>query len=107
MKISGDELERFTEVLKQAYRGKERLEVGVLWQNRVMAAVRQMGPVGSMQSFLPTFEHVVWRLAPAASLLTLGLAALSIVMEATFEYDLFQLFLNAIEDSALAHMFGL
>ena len=106
MKTPRDELEKFTQILRQAYQGKERLEVGMQWQNRVMIAIRQIGPVGSARPFMPTFEHLVWRLAPATSLLTLVLAALSVAMNVVVEYDLFQLFLNAIEESALAHIFG-
>ena len=106
MKISGNELEKLFGILKQAYHEKENFEVGVQWQDRVMAAVRQMGPVESVPRFMPTFEHLVWRLAPVTSLLTLGLAAIAIVMDAVVEYDLLQLFLNAVEDSTLAHLFG-
>lgn len=103
---SGNELEKLTNILRQAYLGKERFEVGDQWQNSVMARIRQMGPLGSVPRFLPTFEQLVWRLAPAASLLTLGLAALSIATDFIVEYDLFQLILSAVEDSTLAHLFG-
>jgi len=106
MKSSRNELGRLTNILRQAYLGKERFEVGDQWQSGVMAAIRQMGPVESTPRFLPTFEHLVWRLAPATSLLALGLAALSITIDFVVEYDLFQLLLNAIEDSALTHLFG-
>jgi len=105
MKTSRIDLERLTNILRQAYHGKERFEVGTQWQNGVMAAIRQMRPIESTPSFLPTFEHLVWRLAPATSLLTLALAALSAI-DLVVERDLFQLFLNALEDSALAHIFG-
>jgi hypothetical protein len=107
MKSSGNQLERLTNILRQAYLGKERFEVGDQWQNSVMARIRQMGPIASAPSFLPTFEHLVWRFAPATSLLALALAALSIATDFIFEYDFFQLLLNAVEDSALAHLFGM
>ena len=106
MKSSRNERERLTNILMQAYLGKERFEVGDQWQNSVMARIRQMGPIASAPSFLPTFERLVWRFAPATSLVALGLAALSIAADFIFEYDLFQLLLNAVEDSALAHLFG-
>ena len=106
MKRSGDQRERLTNILRQAYMGKERFEVGDQWQGSVMARIRQMGPVASAPSFLPTFEHLVWRLAPATSLLTLALAALALATDFIVEYDLFQLLLNAVEDSALARLFG-
>jgi hypothetical protein len=106
MKSSGNELEKLASILRQAYLGKERFAVGDRWQNSVMARIREIGPFKSVPRFMPTFEQLVWRLAPAASLLTLGLAALSIATDFIFEYDLFQLILSAIEDSALAHLFG-
>jgi hypothetical protein len=97
MKISGNELEKLFRILKQAYHEKEKFEVGAQWQ---------IGPVESVPRFMPTFEHLVWRLAPVTSLLTLGLAGIAIMMDAVVEYDLFQLFVNAIEDSTLVHLFG-
>jgi hypothetical protein len=106
MKSSRNQLERLTNILRQAYLGKERIEVGDQWQNNVMVRIRQMGPVASAPGFLPTFEQLFWRLAPATSLLTLALAGLSIAIDVVFEYDLFQLLLNAVEDSALVHLFG-
>jgi hypothetical protein len=107
MKGSGDQLERLTNILKQAYLGKERIEVGDQWQNSVMVRIRAMSPIASASGFLPTFEQLFWRLAPATSLLTLALAALSIAIDFVFEYDLFQLLLSAAEDSALVHLFGM
>ncbi len=107
MKSSGNQPERLTNILRQAYLGKERFEVGDQWQNSVMTRIRQMGPLASAPSFLPTFEHLFWRLAPATSLLTLALAALAIATDFIVEYDLFQLLLNAVEDSALVHLFGM
>ena len=106
MKSSGIELERLTTILRQAYLGKERVELGEQWQGSVMTRIREMGPIASVPRFLPTLEHIVWRLAPVTSLMALALAALSIAIDFLFEYDLFQLLLNAVEDSALAHLFG-
>ena len=106
MKSLRIDLERLTNILRQAYLGKERFEVGEQWQGRVMARIRQMGPPASAPRFLPALEHIVWRLAPVTSLVTLGLGALSIAIEYLFEYDLFQLFLSVLEDSALVHLFG-
>jgi len=106
MKIPGNELEKFFRILKQAYCEKEKLEIGSQWQNRVMVCIREMVPAESAPRFMPTFEHLVWRLAPVTSLLTLGLAGIAMMMDAVVEYDLFQLFMNAIEDSTLVHLFG-
>jgi len=106
MKSSRNQLERLTNILRQTYLGRERVEVGDQWQDSVMVRIRAMGPIASAPSFLPTFERLFWRLAPATSLLTLALAGLSIAIDFVFEYDLFQLLLNAVEDSAVVHLFG-
>ncbi len=107
MKRSGIELRKLMGILRQAYQEKEDLPIGTQWQNSVMVRIRHMGPPGSDAAYLPTFEHLVWRLAPASSLLMIGLSALSYAMSSFFEYDLFQLFLNGVEDSAVAHLFGM
>ncbi|HVN24001.1 MAG TPA: hypothetical protein VMT71_08510 [Syntrophorhabdales bacterium] len=106
MKLSGKELEKLTGILREAYRAKERLPVGEQWQDSVMVRIRHMGTCSSAPGYLPTFEHLVWRLAPATSLLMAVLAALSFAMNALFEYDIVQLVLTAVEDSALVHLFG-
>ncbi len=76
------------------------------WQNGVMIRIRQMGPHESVR-YLPTFERLVWRLAPATSLLMAGLTVLSLTMGTVFDYDLYQLFVSAVEDSALARLLGM
>ena len=47
MKTSRHGLEMLAEILRQAYLGKENLEVGNHWQNSVMARIREIGPLNS------------------------------------------------------------
>ncbi len=107
MKLSRQELKKLTLVLQKAYREKESLHVGEEWQSSVMLRIRHLGPPEPVQSYLPTFEHLVWRIAPVTSLLMVGLTGLSLAMNGLFEYDLYQLFLNTVEDSALLHLLGM
>jgi hypothetical protein len=64
MKASRHELEKFAEILRQAYLGKESFEVGNRWQKSVMARVREIGPLNSCHVFRyhsrPNPQHTVF-----------------------------------------------
>ncbi len=106
MKTSSREREKLIAILRQAYWEKENIEIGEQWQKSLMARIRQLGPVECVPDFLPTFGRFAWRLAPLTSLLALGLAALSLELDAIFGYDLFQLLMNALEDLTFTRIFG-
>ena len=105
MQTSGYEPERLTNILRHAYLGKENLEVDREWQRSLMARIRDMGPLEPRHTFLPTFEQLVWRLAPVTCPLVAGLATLLIKLDLTFGYDVVQL-LNGAEELMLAQLFG-
>ena len=69
-------------------------------------ARREIGPLQPEAQFLPSFEQLVWRLAPVISLLALVLIAVFIEIEITSWEDPIQLFVNSAEESMLAHLFG-
>ncbi len=97
--------EKLAELLGQAYRARERIEVGAGWQKSLMARVREIGPLQPEQ-FVPMFERFVWRLAPAMSLVALALLALFVGIEFTSWEDPIQLFVSGAEETMLAHLLG-
>ena len=105
MRTSGQR-EKGEELLRRAYRARERMEVGAGWQKSLMARVREIGPLQPEARSLPTFEQFVWRLAPVISLLALVLIAVFIEIGITSWEDPIQLFVSAAEESMLAHLFG-
>jgi len=105
MKTPGQEV-KLEGLLRQAYRARERMEVGAGWQRSLMARIREIGPFQTEAQFLPSFEQFVWRLAPVISLAALVLIAVFIEIEVTSWEDPIQLFVNGAEESMLAHLFG-
>ncbi|MGD0485978.1 MAG: hypothetical protein ABSB94_02175 [Syntrophorhabdales bacterium] len=98
--------EKLKELLGQAYRARERMEVGARWQKSLMARVREIGPFQPTTRFLPTFERFVWRLAPVVCLLALVLIAAFVEIEVASWEDPIQLFVNGAEESMLSNLFG-
>jgi len=98
--------EKLKELLGQAYRARERMEVGARWQKSLMARVREIGPFQPTTRFLLTFERFVWRLAPVVCLLALVLIAAFVEIEVASWEDPIQLFVNGAEESMLSNLFG-
>ena len=77
------------EILRQAYRGKDNVEVDDHWQDDVMRRIRKLGPTVPAPSLLDTLEQLVWKFAPVACILILGLTALLVHSDFTNEQDIF------------------
>jgi len=107
MKTPGQERERLKEALRRAYLEKENTEVDGRWKTRLMARVREIGPVRP-PGFLPSFQWLVWRLAPVTSplILIMILAALFLRFDAASSYDALQSLVNSVEELTLATIFS-
>lgn len=92
---------KMRKVLAEAYREKENVEVGELWQARVMGHIRSLGPLYPVTSYLQLFEGFVWRLAPVACVLILILAAIFIHMDFISEYEMARIFFEDPVDFSL------
>ena len=102
-----DEHERVKRILRQAYHGKETIEVGDLHPEGIMRRIREFGAIQSTPRFLDTFEPFVWRLAPVVCLLILALTAVLVVFDFSSVHDPFQIFMNGKEELlTLAEIFG-
>ncbi|MGD0228763.1 MAG: hypothetical protein ABSC19_00195 [Syntrophorhabdales bacterium] len=98
--------DRFESLLRHAYRARESAEVAAGWQERLMARIRKIGPLGSETPFLPLFEQFVWRLVPVASVLALVLIAIFITSEITSWADPLQRLIPDMEESMLVQLLG-
>ena len=86
---------------------KENIEVDRQWEGQVMTRIRKMAAFKPRPLFLPTFEHLVWRLVPVASLVLVGLIVFFLEFDLTPEYDLVQLINGAEELMMLPQIFGI
>ena len=106
MKTPGFDDESLMELFRQVYKGKELPEVEKAWRVRLMTRIREMGPPDRRPLFLPSFERLVWRLAPVTALLAIVLSALLINLGLDSAYDAVQLLTRAVEELTLAQLFA-
>jgi hypothetical protein len=106
MSFSKEEQEKLKGILRQAYRGKENLEMGDLWPDSLMHRIREFATIQSAPRFLTMFEQIVWQLAPVISLLILALTGVLLVLDLAPGSDVFQLLMNGKEEITLSQMLG-
>ena len=105
MKDSGHEPGRLRELLRQAYREKENIQVGGQWERNLMSRVRDLTLTESSPGFLPVFAQLVWRVAAVTCPLTVGLLALLVKLDFILGNDVVQL-LSGTEEAMFAQLFG-
>jgi hypothetical protein len=92
-------------ILREAYFGKEHVEVGEQWQVNAMRRIRALGPIPSGANFFLFFEQFVWRLTPATCILIFIFAALLFKLDFTPEYEVFTSLICDTEELSLAQLF--
>jgi hypothetical protein len=101
------ENEFLKKAFQEVYLTKERDEMGDRWQSQVMRRVRQIGPLKSAAGFWPSFERLVWRLAPVCCLLVLLLSVLFMNMDLDRGYDYLGNVTVEMEKPTLSELYGL
>lgn len=96
---------KIRKVFAEAYHEKEKFEIEELWQARVMGHIRSLEPLSPVTSYLQLFEGFVWRLAPAACVLLLILAAIFIHMDFISEYEMARILFEDPVDFSLVLSF--
>jgi hypothetical protein len=95
---------KLRKALAAAYREKEKVEVGELWQVRVMGRIQDLGSPYPKTSFFELFQRFVWRLAPVACILVLLLGTALTQLNFVSDYEMAEMF---IEDPADFSLFAL
>jgi hypothetical protein len=108
MKTPGQKQERLKQALRKAYQEKETIEVGLRWRTRLMAEVREIGPIQPAPGFLPSFQTLVWRLAAVTSPLALILIVVVALIgfDVASSYDAVQTLVNSVEELTLSTIFS-
>lgn len=101
------ENEVLRKALQGAYSAREEGKLGGDWQTKIMGRIRRIGPLRPGPGFWFTFEHLVWRLAPATCLLVLVLAAFIVNTDFDLAYDYLDAVRSEMEKPALVELFGL
>ena len=106
MKARNDKLKILRQAWQQIYCLRDSMTTGNQRRAETMSRIRLIGPLGSRPVFLELFEQMVWRLAPAASLLVVALIVVLFISGLTPETDLFSSFMNEPEELNLAQLIG-
>ena len=104
MKTPGSGREDLRELLRRIYKGKEYAQIDQRWKRGLMTRIREIGPPERGPLFLPSFERLVWRLAPVMALLAIALAALLVNLDANSASDALQMLTRGVEELTLAQL---
>jgi len=102
-----DQHQTLRELLRRAYREKEKVEVGDQWQQEVMRRIGELDEMEASPSYLVMLEQLVWRLVPVTCILIISLTVLLSSFDFISGYDIIQLTMNSTEQITLNQFFGL
>ena len=102
-----DQHQTLRELLRRAYREKEKVEVGAHWQKEVMHRISELSEIEASPSYLVMLEQLVWRLVPGTCILIIGLTVLLSSIDFISGYDVIQITMNSTEQITLNQFFGL
>ena len=107
MNLKREALNKIQRALSSAYKAGEKMEVGDVWEDRVMVRIRGLGPLTSRLGFTALFERYFWRFAPAASLILLILGGvLYQQMDFLSECEMARVFVENRFDDSLFQVLG-
>jgi hypothetical protein len=101
--------EHFAKAIKafaMTYNNKEKLEIGDMWQTRVMGHVLSMGPLYAKTGYFELFQQFVWKLTPVTFVL-IGLLCVALVkMDFFSDYELTKSFVSNSSDLVTLAMYS-
>jgi len=88
MSINKEQFAKVMKALRFAYNGKEKAEVGDMWQTRVMGHILSMDPYYTKAGYFELFQQFVWKLTPVTFVLIglLGLALFKMDFYSDYEF---------------------
>ncbi|RPI77409.1 MAG: hypothetical protein EHM45_09200 [Desulfobacteraceae bacterium] len=105
MKADNNKLSKLLSVWRRMYLSRATEAVGDQWQTEAMRRIRLIGPLNARTGFMELFEQMVWRLAPATSLMVVALVVVFLVSGLTQGNDVLA-FMNDPEEMDLAQLLG-
>ena len=106
MTFSERKQRRIEDLLKKAYADRDTVHVEDRWVSETMQRIRILGPVASGKTFFLGFEHVLWRLAPAACVTIIVLCTILYTTGFLPDESVFQVWLNGEEELTIAQLVG-
>ena len=101
-----DNSTKIREALSTAYREKETVHTGELWETRVMGHIRSLGAPVSPANFYALFSRFVWRFAPVACLLIVALTVALVNLDYSPEYEITAAFMTDPVEVTVEQLWG-
>ncbi|TFG92242.1 MAG: hypothetical protein E4H15_04150 [Syntrophobacterales bacterium] len=89
-----DNTTKVMKALSVAYREKDTVHAGELWETRVMGHIRSLAAPASPANFSALFGRFVWRAAPVACLLIVALTVGLVTLDYAPEYEITATFMT-------------
>jgi hypothetical protein len=93
--------------LKSAYRERDLIETGDLWQAETMRRIRLIGPHSVRAGYLLGLEQLLWRFAPIACVMIFICCAGLLSLDLTRGFEMARLFLDDPIEYVVAQSFGI
>ncbi len=102
-----DRMTKIRKALSTAYRKKETVATGELWETRVMGHVRSLGIPAPPANFSALFGRFVWRFAPVACILIVALAVGMVNLDYAPEYEITATFMTDPIEGTVEQLWGM
>jgi hypothetical protein len=107
MNLKREDLKKVQRAVSSAYKEGEKIEIGDVWEDRLMVRIRGLGPLTSRLGFTALFERYAWRFAPVTALILLILGGvLYQQMDFLSECEMARVFVENRFDDSLFQVLG-
>ncbi len=106
MNTMDQQRDRLLKALKATYDNRQEVSLGIDWQKKVMAAVRQESmPIPPEDAWMP-LENLVWRLAPVLCVLIALMVAVLAGLDFNPQYGVAEAFMDDSLEILMAQAMG-
>lgn len=104
--INKEQIARVMKAFSLAYKEKERVETGDMWQARVMGHILSLDPLYFRTGYFELFQQFVWKLTPVTFVLVGVLGVALLKMDFFSDYELTKAFVSNSSDLVTLAMYS-
>jgi hypothetical protein len=101
--MKNENRKKLKDALIAAYYAKEGVESGEVNASETMTRIRRLGPLSSGESYMDFFGRFLWRLAPVACLLIIGLVVALSQLDPISDYEMARVFMEDPADYSMPY----
>jgi len=101
-----DDMTTLEKALRAAYRERQTIEIGGMWEKRVMSHIRTLRAPTFTADFSALFGRFVWGFAPIATVLIIVLTIGLVTLDYSPEYEIAATFMADPIESMVSQLWG-